>query len=198
MWRRIVVYAGLLIAIVAALPYRDEHALGWWMLYCPTAYALVTVIFTTIRRWRLTHFVRMTGAIASVTVVVLWAVSIVAYVRVPYAQGRAVAIGAGNFIHQTGVTFSNTPLTLTASWLSTANLLGSWGSSSGSFGMGRVAFSDYIPIWPSAIALAIPTAVLCLLIPRHYPAGHCQNCGYNLTGNVSGVCPECGTKVEQA
>jgi hypothetical protein len=24
----------------------------------------------------------------------------------------------------------------------------------------------------------------------------CDNCGYNLTGNESGVCPECGTKVE--
>jgi len=23
----------------------------------------------------------------------------------------------------------------------------------------------------------------------------CENCGYNLTGNVSGVCPECGTKI---
>lgn len=25
-----------------------------------------------------------------------------------------------------------------------------------------------------------------------YPLGHCQSCGYNLTGNVSGRCPECG------
>ncbi len=24
----------------------------------------------------------------------------------------------------------------------------------------------------------------------------CSNCGYDLTGNVSGVCPECGTKIE--
>ncbi len=24
----------------------------------------------------------------------------------------------------------------------------------------------------------------------------CVPCGYNLTGNVSGVCPECGTKIE--
>lgn len=24
-------------------------------------------------------------------------------------------------------------------------------------------------------------------------AGHCLKCGYNLTGNVTGVCPECGT-----
>jgi len=29
--------------------------------------------------------------------------------------------------------------------------------------------------------------------------GHCRNCGYSLTGNLSGVCPECGEKVaEQA
>ena len=25
----------------------------------------------------------------------------------------------------------------------------------------------------------------------------CENCGYNLTGNTSGVCPECGTRVPQ-
>lgn len=26
--------------------------------------------------------------------------------------------------------------------------------------------------------------------------GLCRNCRYNLTGNESGVCPECGTKIE--
>ncbi|MHC4090717.1 MAG: hypothetical protein ACYSVY_10655 [Planctomycetota bacterium] len=30
--------------------------------------------------------------------------------------------------------------------------------------------------------------------PR-YPKGCCQGCGYDLTGNVSGVCPECGAAV---
>ena len=25
--------------------------------------------------------------------------------------------------------------------------------------------------------------------------GHCQQCGYNLTGNESGTCPECGERV---
>jgi len=25
--------------------------------------------------------------------------------------------------------------------------------------------------------------------------GHCPMCGYDLTGNTSGVCPECGTKI---
>jgi len=27
-------------------------------------------------------------------------------------------------------------------------------------------------------------------------ASHCLNCGYDLTGNVSGICPECGTAIQ--
>lgn len=27
---------------------------------------------------------------------------------------------------------------------------------------------------------------------RRPPVGHCSHCGYNLRGNISGVCPECG------
>lgn len=30
---------------------------------------------------------------------------------------------------------------------------------------------------------------------RKYKPGHCLSCGYNLTGNTSGVCPECGEKI---
>ncbi|UCC32452.1 MAG: hypothetical protein JSU86_09255 [Phycisphaerales bacterium] len=33
------------------------------------------------------------------------------------------------------------------------------------------------------------------LIQRGLPT--CLACGYNLTGNVSGVCPECGREIEQ-
>ena len=32
--------------------------------------------------------------------------------------------------------------------------------------------------------------------PRH-PPGYCQQCGYDLTGNVSGTCPECGTDIKK-
>jgi hypothetical protein len=53
-----------------------------------------------------------------------------------------------------------------------------------------VTISMAIPL----ILLAFPTAVL-WLPGRRSPAGHCQACGYNLAGNVSGVCPECGTGV---
>jgi hypothetical protein len=47
-----------------------------------------------------------------------------------------------------------------------------------------------------AAASAIGVAVLTLLarrLRRRAEAGHCPACGYDLTGNVSGVCPECGT-----
>lgn len=30
---------------------------------------------------------------------------------------------------------------------------------------------------------------------RLSPPGDCQKCGYNLTGNKSGVCPECGERI---
>ncbi len=55
-----------------------------------------------------------------------------------------------------------------------------------------------MPIWP--------LLVTCMLFPtismlraagrrlRRKPPGHCRKCGYNLTGNVSGVCPECGER----
>ena len=31
--------------------------------------------------------------------------------------------------------------------------------------------------------------------PIHEPAVTCGQCGYDLTGNVSGICPECGWKI---
>ena len=47
-----------------------------------------------------------------------------------------------------------------------------------------------VPIWFLLLMISIPTIVLWRL--DHSPApGHCP-CGYDLRGNVSGTCPECG------
>jgi hypothetical protein len=49
-----------------------------------------------------------------------------------------------------------------------------------------------IPLWPILLSICVLTATLWWLDRRRIPPGHCRRCGYNLTGNVSGVCPECG------
>ena len=48
-----------------------------------------------------------------------------------------------------------------------------------------------VPLWLPLGILLFPTALLwwCNL---GRPRGGCRNCGYDLTGNVSGTCPECG------
>lgn len=53
----------------------------------------------------------------------------------------------------------------------------------------------YFPFWMPILVLCIPTAIIWRRDRRH-PEGHCQGCGYDLTGNVSGVCSECGSKIE--
>lgn len=49
------------------------------------------------------------------------------------------------------------------------------------------------PAWLILLIALVPTALLWWLDRRRPSLGHCQKCGYDLTGNVSGRCPECGT-----
>ena len=53
-----------------------------------------------------------------------------------------------------------------------------------------------VPLWIPALLIAIPTGVFWWR-DRRYPPCHCKACGYNLTGNISGVCPECATEIEE-
>jgi hypothetical protein len=54
-------------------------------------------------------------------------------------------------------------------------------------------------LWLPFLGVLIPTASLWYLERpprcRSRARGHCQECGYDLTGNESGRCPECGTEV---
>jgi hypothetical protein len=60
--------------------------------------------------------------------------------------------------------------------------------------------SDYlcvalIPFWAIALLAAAASVWSWLAYRRrrdHDRPGHCRACGYDLKGNVSGVCPECG------
>ncbi len=51
-----------------------------------------------------------------------------------------------------------------------------------------------VEFWAPLTTLTIPIVVL-WWPARRIPLGHCPHCGYNLTGNESGKCPECSTPV---
>ena len=55
-----------------------------------------------------------------------------------------------------------------------------------------------VALWVPFVLIAIPTAFLWRPLRQRPPPYCCQRCGYDLTGNVSGACPECGTPREQA
>ena len=49
-----------------------------------------------------------------------------------------------------------------------------------------------VPLWMPFLVFALPTGFLWYR-RRQQPLGdHCPRCAYNLTGNISGRCPECG------
>jgi len=52
-----------------------------------------------------------------------------------------------------------------------------------------------IPLWCPLLLALIPSAFLWWRDWRHTSPGHCRKCGYDLTGNESGVCPECGERI---
>ena len=70
----------------------------------------------------------------------------------------------------------------------------------------NTGFYLWIPLYPFFLMSAILPVWWFIRFPgcwfvrnfqlrRPFPAGCCHRCGYNLTGNVSGICPECGTPV---
>ena len=77
-----------------------------------------------------------------------------------------------------------------------------------SIGLQQIAGSYYRYYWPQyapfaikgslagviagALMIVIPSVVL--NAPEEPREGCCKQCGYDLTGNISGTCPECGAK----
>jgi hypothetical protein len=52
-----------------------------------------------------------------------------------------------------------------------------------------------IPFWVPVLVSSVATVILFRGVRRKQRKGSCRSCGYDLTGNMSGVCPECGTPI---
>ena len=69
--------------------------------------------------------------------------------------------------------------------------------------VGVASFGRRMSAWvPIAVTAALPAAWLLLFLARRLllpmrreRLGLCRSCGYDLTGNTSGTCPECGKPV---
>ena len=118
---------------------------------------------------------------------VVWVLSIFFVIRIPGGTWTArVGFGAFDFF---------TPATQPPGWRVSQfsarppKAIPSWGSLRGGWFM-------VVPLWPLIVSLAVAGAYSSWR-RRRPRTGHCVTCGYNLKGNVSGVCPECGTAVER-
>ena len=56
-----------------------------------------------------------------------------------------------------------------------------------------------VPLFYLFVLFAILPGVWSVRVCRTWRRveGHCTSCGYNLTGNTSGACPECGSPTTQ-
>lgn len=131
------------------------------------------------------------GVAASVFFAVCWVVSLKKIVVLHYSS---VFIGCGNGLVGGGVGVAQYQGSLgfefddnlTMNWLRPDFR---WDSTMGDFGL-------VVPAWIPTVLIITPTIILWRRDRRLLP-NHCK-CGYDLTGNVSGVCPECGTPIEKA
>ena len=53
----------------------------------------------------------------------------------------------------------------------------------------------FLPVWLLVVATGFPTAFLWWRDRRRPKVGFCKVCKYDLTGNLSGICPECGASL---
>ncbi len=69
-------------------------------------------------------------------------------------------------------------------------------------GLEEMASMLYLFVPVLVLAIVLGGAIICflrwLMARRTAPIGRCAACDYDLTGNVSRVCPECGRPAEPA
>ena len=131
---------------------------------------------------RVRRIFKRSGLAVCVPLTVTWLLSMFVGFTFPLG-GVRVGLGYGTFVfdsltHPGGFEWSGLSQLHTLLWLPD----GFWARNSG-----RV---EFFPLWIPLAVVAVPT-VIAWRRDRGPKPGHCR-CGYDLTGNVSGMCSECG------
>lgn len=145
-------------------------------------------------RSHIRRIAKWTGVVVCVTMAVAWAVSPrrEVFFHLVRSDGSVYWVGARKGLILLGGD-TDPPMLLEGTWET--------GFSSSRYGIRQLRWLPKVttmgnwvlhcPLWIPFGLIAIPTAYV-FYRDRRPPPGHCQECGYNLTGNTSGVCPECG------
>jgi hypothetical protein len=142
-----------------------------------------------------THYrvrlLRRVGIGLSATAAVLWGTSALAQVCVPYTASKAWGLATGCVYHLEEEGRPPAQVTWVCRWASQPWWIG--GFMVGPTGVPREI--HYWPLWQLASGLLLSTASLWLVggKPPKRRIRSCVNCGYDLMGNVTGICSECGS-----
>lgn len=147
---------------------------------------------------------------AAILLVLLYSVPIIWIpIRLGVRNGRQIDVLRETWkkpvVHASAITGMYTVCFIAISHLYSA-MFGSKGATSAPTSLTYTLLNGLIVGLYSAFFIAIPVGILAVVAQRitirwmgdRVKSGHCYGCGYDLTGNVSGKCPECGRAVSEA
>jgi hypothetical protein len=157
---------------------------------------------------RLRRVAKWVGTVLSAIILVAWALTVptisdrqLLIRRTDSLGSYALVDGTFEWAHFSSTSRSTSPV-WNLTWGPCIGLLGTrvpYGIGLPSIDSVPAAIVIVLPLWVPLIFVAGPTAFLWYRERRRrFPSGHCQLCGYNLKGNQSGVCPECGSLIVRA
>lgn len=181
------------VAILAGLP---GPAIAWVFAILP-AYATALCVVPRLRALRPPAAIVRVAAVLSVGAVAVFVPSMLIHTEYVVTPSEAWHFGRGAITH---VTF-RTP---TPVYATTPSLRSEWRPCLFPFGGSYIALGTLQggssrevswALWPLVACTVLPTLVLLWMRRERVPPGMCRACGYDLAGNTSGRCPECGTLV---
>lgn len=150
------------------------------------------------RRFRFRRFAKWVGIGFCALIALVWVISGWWHVAYVTRSSRIVAMEEGGLAYYTLLDpvriAANGEVKLYELGVSVIRVRGTWQLMPTYFTDGTYRHV-FVGCWIPLLLIALPTGLLFWRDRRRFPVGYCNKCGYDLTGNTSSRCPECGTGV---